>query len=67
MSANAKSNSFDQSMGHLPARLSVLNKLHIDLRYATFLKKRNLSDRNTGGENSLSEFCSKLLLLAART
>ena len=61
------SNSFDHSLGHLPARLNVLNKLHIDPRYAAFLKKLNLPIEILVAEKSLSEFCSKLLLLAART
>jgi hypothetical protein len=45
--------------------VNLLNKLHIELRYATFLKKRNLPIEILVAENSLSEFCSKLLLLAA--
>jgi hypothetical protein len=53
-------------MGHLAARLNLLNKLHIDPRYGALLQKLNLPIEILVVENSLSEFCSKLLLLAAR-
>jgi hypothetical protein len=53
-------------MGHLAARLNLLNKRHNDPRYAAFLKKRNLPIEILVAENRFSEFCSKLLLLAAR-
>jgi len=53
-------------MDHLAARLSLLNKAVQRPRYAALLKKLNLPIEILVAENSLSEFCSKLLLLAAR-
>jgi len=53
-------------MGHLAARLNLLNKAVQRTRYAAFLKQLNLPIGTLVVENSLSEFCSKLLLLAAR-
>jgi len=60
-------NSFDHWIGHLAARLNLLNKAAQRPRYAAFLKRLNLSIETLVAENTLSEFCSKLLLLAART
>jgi len=51
-------------MGHLAARLNLLNKAAQRPRYAALLKKLNLPIKILVVENSLSEFCSKLLLLA---
>jgi len=54
-------------MGHSAVRLNLLNKLHSDPRYAALLKKLNLPIEILVAENSLSEFCWKFRLLAART
>jgi hypothetical protein len=54
-------------MVHLAVRLNLLNKVHSDPAICHVPEEAQLADRILVAENSLSEFCSKLLLLAART